>query len=128
MNTISNPPKIKRYLLLEKVTVLQQHVEGGPPRWRLTSPIDQHGVGVHTWRALNGAWVETLWHRRTEPTYTAYRIRMIDEAHRWPGMPGLVELYEIIGETERTKHNFGVEDVSRMLLAGIHRAEQAVKI
>jgi hypothetical protein len=116
--------RVKRYLLLEKVTVITEHREGGPPCWRLTRPVDQHGVGVHTWRAMNGAWIETMWHRRNETNYNAYRVRMIDEAHRLPGLPGYVELYQIIGETEREAHNFGVEDVSRMLLAGIRRAEK----
>ena len=116
--------KVRRYLLLEKVTVLAQHVEGGPPRWRLTNPMDQHAIGVHTWRALNGAWVETLWHRRAEPSFAGYRVRMVDEEHRWKGFPEYVELYNIIGEIEHTKDNFDVEDVSAALLEGIHRAEK----
>jgi hypothetical protein len=111
-----------RYLLLEKVTVLTQHTEGGPPRWRLTNPMDQHAVGVHTWRSINGCWVETLWHRRNEASFAGYRVRMVDPDNQWRGFPEYVELYNIVGETEREQSNFDVEDVSAMLLAGLKRA------
>lgn len=116
--------KTRRYLLLEKCGVIAQHVEGGLPRWRLTNPTEQHAVGVHTWRAINGAWVETLFHRRSEENFTCHRVRMIDEADRWKGFPEYVELYDIIGDPEREQSNFDVEDVSRMLLAGIMKAEK----
>src|ERR1044072_2887516 len=112
----------KPHLLLEKVTVLAQHVEGGVPRWRLTNPQDQHAVGVHTWRQINGAWVETLWHRRSETNFACYRVRMIDPEHRLKGFPEYVELYDIVGDTERQQSNFDIEDVSAMLLAGLKRA------
>jgi hypothetical protein len=112
----------KPHLLLEKVTVLAQHVEGGTPRWRLTNPQDQHAVGVHTWRQINGAWVETLWHRRSETNFACYRVRMIDPEHRLKGFPEYVELYDIVGDTERQQSNFDIEDVSAMLLAGLKRA------
>lgn len=116
--------KTRRYLLLEKVTVRAQHREGGAPTWRLSNPQEQHAIGVHVWRGINGAWVETLWHRRNEAAFAAHRVRMIDEEHRWPGFPKTVELYHIIGEPEREKSNFDVEDVSRFLLGAIVRAEK----
>jgi len=116
--------KTRRYLLLEKVTVFAQHVEGGPPRWRFTNPTEQHAIGVHVFRSIHGAWVETLWHRRSESTFVAHRVRMIDEAARWPGFPQYVELYNIVGETEREKSGFDVEDLTAVLLSSIKRAEK----
>lgn len=114
----------RRYMLLEKVTVLAQHNEGGPPRWRVTAPLEQLGIGVYTWRALNGAWVETFWHRRSEETFPAYRVRMLDPDNQWPGFPTSVELYDIVGETERENVDVNVEDISQMLLNQARKAQK----
>lgn len=115
--------KTRRYLLLEKVTVFAEHVEGGPPRWRLTNPIEQHAIGVQVFRQLRGAWIEALWQHR-EDKFTAHRVRMIDEAARWPGFPQYVELYDIVGDSSLDPSFFDTDALADALFKSIKNAEK----
>jgi len=119
--------KTKRYLLLEKVKVTTQHREGGPPCWRFTKLIEAHAIGVHTWRSVNGAWIEGFYRRRGQASFTTHRVRMVDGANRMPGVPQYVELYDIIGDAD-IEIDLSVADLTAQLLASINRAEKEAGI
>lgn len=85
------------HLLLETITVIPTHVEGGVPTWYCTKPIEQFAIGVWTWRRINGAWVEGLFLCVSKDSvFDTKRIRLVVDD--WPGMPRTIALYDVIGE------------------------------
>jgi len=89
-------------LLLEKITVIPTHAEGGAPRWYCTKPIEQYAVGVWTWRRINGAWIEGLFLCVSrDSTFDVNRIRLVVDG--WAGMPRQITLYDVIGEVNEAE-------------------------
>ena len=85
------------HLLLETVTVIPAHAEGGVPRWYCTLPTKQHAIGVWTWRRINGAWVERLFLCISRDSlFSVQRIRLVVEG--WGGLPREIAFYDVIGE------------------------------
>ena len=85
------------HLLLETITVLPIHAEGGAPCWTCTKPTEQYAVGVWTWRRINGSWIEGLYLRAGDyGPRDVTRTRLVVDG--WAGMPRQITFYDAIGE------------------------------